>query len=332
MMVQDLNQMSFESAEVPESSLSGWIGWSPTSRSSLVAVENKLFNYIKTPFEAKYVSIPFPSGEKDSQIWTLIFNKESKKLPLVLVHGFAAGVGLWCQSLDAFAAQRPVYAFDLLGFGKSSRSSFRSTALEAEADWVQSIEEWRKQLGLKKFILLGHSMGGFIASSYALQYPDQVAHLILADPWGFTDYPGSDEIEAPIWIKWILNLLQYFNPLWILRAIGPFGPLAVRIARSDLVHTFNAIPETNLIPDYIFYCNTQKPTGESAFHTMKVSLGLAKYPMVYRLPALRSDVPITFIYGASSWISSEPSKTVQNLMPNSSVNIHVYTIFPISYS
>ena len=69
---------------------------------------------IKTAFEAKYVKIP--TGEKkDNQIWTLTFNKESDKLPLVLIHGFASGVGLWCLNLDAFAAQRPVYAFDLLG-------------------------------------------------------------------------------------------------------------------------------------------------------------------------------------------------------------------------
>ena len=84
-------------------------------------------------------------------------------------------------------------------------------------------------MGLKKFILLGHSMGGFLASSYALQYPDQVSHLILADPWGFPDHPGKDDtnarIQIPFWVKGVAYLLQPFNPLWIVRAAGPLGKI-----------------------------------------------------------------------------------------------------------
>lgn len=45
--------------------------------------------------------------------------------------------------------------------------------MEAEQQLVQSVEEWRREMKLEKIILLGHSMGGFLAASYALNYPDK---------------------------------------------------------------------------------------------------------------------------------------------------------------
>lgn len=53
-------------------------------------------------------------GESD-QIWTIALNTESKEIPLVLVHGMGAAVGLWLLNLDALSENRPVYAIDLLG-------------------------------------------------------------------------------------------------------------------------------------------------------------------------------------------------------------------------
>lgn len=51
----------------------------------------------------------------NDQIWTIALNKEGDNTPLVMLHGFAAGLGFWCKNFDGIAQDRPVYAIDLLG-------------------------------------------------------------------------------------------------------------------------------------------------------------------------------------------------------------------------
>jgi abhydrolase domain-containing protein 5 len=167
-------------------------------------------------------------------------NEKSKKTPLVLVHGFAAGVALWALNFDALAAHRPVYAMDLLGFGRSSRPSFSSNAAEAESQLVESLEAWRREMLIDEMVLLGHSMGGFLAASYAIRHPERVRHLILADPWGFPERPSDEQLmnKLPFWARAIAAMVAPFNALATIRVAGPWGPNLVKRARPDLAKKF----------------------------------------------------------------------------------------------
>lgn len=156
----------------------------------LRVAEKTILNFIKTPYKGFYIDIGSLVGESD-KIWTVALNETSPKTPLVLLHGLGAGCGLWVLNYDDLAKDRPVYAIDILGFGRSSRSDFAKDAEKAERQFVQSIEEWRKEANLKKIILCGHSMGGYLGCAYALNYPDRIQHLILADPWGFPEKPAD---------------------------------------------------------------------------------------------------------------------------------------------
>ena len=96
---------------------------------------------------------------------------------------------------------------------------------------MESIEQWRKEIGISKFILLGHSLGGFLACSYTLKYPERVRHLILADPWGMNEKPppGEEPFQIPRWAKIVAAMLSPFNPLSAIRAAGPYGKYLIYI-------------------------------------------------------------------------------------------------------
>ncbi|XP_047000039.1 1-acylglycerol-3-phosphate O-acyltransferase ABHD5-like [Schistocerca americana] len=304
-----------------------WLQWCPASADMLRTIERKILSYLKTTYRGWYVDIGPVVGSSD-KIWTISLNEDSPRTPIVLLHGLAAGVALWCLNLDALARTRPVYAIDLLGFGRSSRPNFSSDALEAEQQFVRSVEEWRREMKLEKMILLGHSMGGFLAASYSLTYPNRVKHLILADPWGFPEKPPEASSRTlPLWVRAIGYMLQPFNPLWPVRLAGPFGQWLIEKARPDITRKFETAlsDDVKLIPQYIYQCNAQYPTGEAAFHSMMFGFGWAKNPMIKRIHLLPPEIPITVIYGSRSWIQNNTGEAIRNACPNSYVSVQVVT-------
>lgn len=162
---------------------------------------------------------------QQDKIWTVLFNPQGNKTPVLMIHGFGSGLGLWSLNIKKLSESRPVYTFDLLGFGRSSRPKFDHDPEVVEDAFVNSIEDTRKELGLQKFILIGHSFGGYLAYSYAIKHPEQVKSLILADPWGFAEKPEDWEetVTIPTWIRVLAAVLKPFNPFSALRFAGPLG-------------------------------------------------------------------------------------------------------------
>ena len=81
----------------------------------------------RSAYESEFV--PLANGHR---IWTLRFNPRAQRVPLVLIHGFGGGVGLWALNVDSLSQNRTVYAFDMLGFGRSSRPQLSTDPGEAE--------------------------------------------------------------------------------------------------------------------------------------------------------------------------------------------------------
>ncbi|XP_052503096.1 (Lyso)-N-acylphosphatidylethanolamine lipase isoform X2 [Budorcas taxicolor] len=280
-------------------------------------LEDPLEKGLQNKFLARYVSLP-----NQNKIWTVTVSPELRdRTPLVMVHGFGGGVGLWILNMDSLSTRRTLHTFDLLGFGRSSRPTFPRDPEGAEDEFVTSIETWRESMGIPSMILLGHSLGGFLATSYSIKYPDRVKHLILVDPWGFPLRPADpSQVRAPpTWVKAVASVLGRSNPLAVLRVAGPWGPGLVQRFRPDFKRKFADFFDDDTISEYIYHCNAQNPSGETAFKAMMESFGWARRPMLERIHLIRKDVPITMIYGANTWIDTSTGKKVKLQRPDSYV-------------
>eukprot|EP01012_Entosiphon_sulcatum_P013786 TRINITY_DN18980_c0_g1_i1.p1 TRINITY_DN18980_c0_g1~~TRINITY_DN18980_c0_g1_i1.p1 ORF type:complete len:504 (-),score=48.04 TRINITY_DN18980_c0_g1_i1:124-1635(-) len=250
------------------------------------------------------------SGDGLVRINTLVIGSGP---PLVLIHGMAAGLGLWVANLESLAEVYTVYALDLPGFGRSDRVAFEgSEPQEGEAYFVDHVEAWRCAMGLDEpFSLLGHSMGGYLAAAYATRYPHYVRHLLLEDPWG-VDRKPEDWDQGVDW-HWrvFANVMTSFNPLAFVRLAGPWGPDVLLNFHSDLAEKYRRLFRGAKRPvlDYIYHINALKPEGEDAFATMTDNFAWSKRPLLERLPQeLPKTVPVSIVWGSDSWLDVDSGR------------------------
>jgi pimeloyl-ACP methyl ester carboxylesterase len=102
-------------------------------------------------------------------------------LSVVLVHSLAGNSTHWSKQLEYLRRTRRAVALDLRGHGRSERPKNGDYTIAGMAGDVAAAAD---TLGLEKFVLVGHSMGGGVALAYAGAHPERVAGLVLVDPIG----------------------------------------------------------------------------------------------------------------------------------------------------
>jgi pimeloyl-ACP methyl ester carboxylesterase len=108
---------------------------------------------------------------------------------VLLLHGFGASGDSWNRLAGNLTKKYRVVAPDLPGWGASTRIESASYGYPSQ---LQRLHDLVQELKLDRFHLVGHSMGGFLASAYAAQYPEKVITLGLVCPHGMTEPQPSD--------------------------------------------------------------------------------------------------------------------------------------------
>ena len=101
---------------------------------------------------------------------------------LMLLHGLGTSSSTWVRILPALDPAWNVLALDLPGFGFSEIHS--GTPFARMDELHQAVETFVRDRGLRSFVLLGHSLGGWLAAKFALEHPQALLHLVLSDNAG----------------------------------------------------------------------------------------------------------------------------------------------------
>ncbi|KAL2090275.1 hypothetical protein ACEWY4_014963 [Coilia grayii] len=226
--------------------------------------------------------------------------------------------------------------------GAAPAPNFPSDPSEAEQLSVNSIEHWRRALGVASMILLSHSLGGYLATCYSIQHPQRVKPLILVDPWGFEHRPEGGIMAAaragcpywvealilvdpwgfehmpeggisaaaragcPYWVEALVSVASLFNPVAVMRAVGPWGPKLIHRFRHNIKSKFEDMFDDETMTHYIYHCNAQSPSGEVGFRVMSEALLWAKRPMLDRVHLLPLASPSRWPLGcAHGWTAEQ---------------------------
>jgi pimeloyl-ACP methyl ester carboxylesterase len=129
---------------------------------------------------------------------------------VVFVHGLGGQGQDWAPLLpDVVRAGFHVYVLDLPGFGETAKPWDRTYSVREQATFVQSFLD---ALRLDRVALVGVSMGGWIAATVAIGWPERVERLVLMDSAGFPFKPSFDAAlfapKTPAQVDGLLALLM----------------------------------------------------------------------------------------------------------------------------
>ena len=103
--------------------------------------------------------------------------------PLILLHGTSSSLHTWDGWTQALKANHRVIRVDLPGFGLTGPTVDGDYRMQVYSHFVASLMD---ALQVKRAVLVGNSLGGFVAWKTAVDYPKRVSKLVLVDAAGYS--------------------------------------------------------------------------------------------------------------------------------------------------
>lgn len=103
------------------------------------------------------------------------FSSKGSGKAIVFLHGFLENKTMWNSIVELYSTSYKIITIDLLGHGKSECLGYLHTMDE----FAGSVEAVLKHLKIRRVILIGHSLGGYVSVAFAKKYPEKVKAICL---------------------------------------------------------------------------------------------------------------------------------------------------------
>jgi len=219
----------------------------------------------------------------------LHFVMEGAGRPVVFVHGNPGSAQDWMRVLDPLAARHRAIAFDRPGHGQSQRPKHGEVTVEVQA---RLLHDALQQLHVERPIIVGHSWGGALALVYAINYPNEVAGLVLVAPAAYESQDSEGFLNELPAVPVIGDAANYvLTPL-----------LAATVVRSNLKKAFSPDPvPKNYEKSVLSEWTKPKKVKAYALDDSSLNSSLKKFSPLYS----EINVPVSIIAGDADLIVSE---------------------------
>lgn len=281
--------------------------WSRRSSKSLKCAELALLAlaHVTTRLEVQNMRL----SDGNSLHYVVCGSEESP--PLLFLHGLCGGGAVLYRVLAELATECRVYLVDLMGMGQSSRPACNvASTEEAEVFFTGPLEELCVKIGLHRFLLLGHSFGGYVAGAYALAYPHRVIQVLFLSPIGVTlkpvDFSFEDSLQDSSWaakLYWRTVAFMWrkkVTPNSLLQLTGPLSGWLLGLYTQQRLGNMDSL-ERKAVQLYMEQICLLPSSGDRALVYILEPGTYAYKPLAGRLCAL--SVPMAFIYGENDWVS-----------------------------
>ena len=231
---------------------------------------------------------------------TMEYQIEGKGECLVLIHGSGDNLNVWYQQVPDFSRYFKVLVYDVRGHGQTEvvNGEYNFTV------WVDDLYALLMALEISQVYLLGHSMGGSIAASFTIRYPEMVKALILSNSGKYDDPVSEPEGSR------LRRLRQ--EQMDALKTGGMLEAFKIRVATMFLPDFINQNPD--VVEKYMKIWLQNGPEGYSKVMQYRDHRGTIDFTQI--------SCPTLIVVGeGDAWINPERGRALHRTIAGSQIKV-----------